>query len=160
MRYFGYEIYEIGDEGINHLAYNNIQEENITGVSVGSYLQFAHALMICSTLAELEIGANEHGIRFITWPEILASAPQETRFGKHPWVFPEVEISYQYPNGMQRQVVRAKPDSPHLGSSTETAHAFLVPSKPSAPTKSGPTILRMPHGSAKHSPTGSYARVA
>ena len=115
MRYFGYEIYEIGDEGLNHLAYNNIQEENITGLSVGSYLQFPHALMICSTLAELEIGANEHAIRFITWPEILASAPEETRFDKHPWTFPAVEISHQYPNGLQRQVVRAKPDSPPFG---------------------------------------------
>src|SRR4030095_3572434 len=49
--------------------------------------------MICSTLAELEIGAVANGIRFITWPEILASAPPEVRFGKYPWQFPQVTRS-------------------------------------------------------------------
>ena len=115
MRYLGYEVYEIGDAAASHLAYNGIQEENITGLSVGSSLQFPHALMICSTLAELELGAAAAGVRFITWPEILGSAPHETRFQKHPWQFPEVEISYQYPNGTQRQLVKAKPDSPPCG---------------------------------------------
>jgi hypothetical protein len=115
MRYLGHEVYELGSEAEKHLAYNGIQEENITGLSVGSALQFPHALMICSTLAELEIGAREHGIRFITWPEILASAPQETSLAKNPWQFPEVEISYQYPNGLERQRVRARPDSPPFG---------------------------------------------
>ena len=115
MRFMGYEIYEIGDEAVLYLSRAGIEEEDITALSVGSTLQFSHALMICSTLASLEIGAMQAGVRFITWQEILAKAPEETRFAKHPWLFPEVSIEYKFPNGVERNKVRLRPDCPPFG---------------------------------------------
>ena len=115
MRFMGYEIYEIGDEAVLYLSRAGIHEEDITALSVGSTLQFSHALMICSTLASLEIGAMQAGVRFITWQEILGKAPEETRFAKHPWLFPEVSIEYKFPNGVERNKVRLRPDCPPFG---------------------------------------------
>jgi hypothetical protein len=116
MQYLGHEIYEIGDDAVLHLASHQIQEDDITSLSVGSTLQFPHALMICSTLASFDIGASETpGVRFVTWQEILARAPQETRFAKNPWLFPEVKIEYDFPNGRQENDIRLKPDCPPFG---------------------------------------------
>ena len=121
MRYLGYEIYEIGEEAFLYLARHKIYEEDITGLAVGSTLLFPHALMICSTLASLEIGANAtRGVRFITWKEILAKAPKETRFSKNPWLFPEIAITYDFPNGRQSEPVRLKPDCPPFGFEYDT----------------------------------------
>ena len=126
MRYFGHEIYEIASEALLYLALHQIQEVDITGLAVGSTLQFPHALMICSSLASLEIGANETpGVRFITWQEILARAPREARFSKNPWLFPEVAISYDYPAGTQRERVRLKPDCPPFGFEYDTPNGKL-----------------------------------
>ena len=121
MRYLGHEIYELGEEALLYLARHQIYEEDITGLSVGSMLLFPHALMICSTLASLEVGANETpGVRFVTWKEILAKAPKETRFSKNPWLFPEVAITYDFPNGRHRESVRLKPDCPPFGFEYDT----------------------------------------
>ena len=147
--YRGYEIYEIGDAAVNHLAYKGIQEENITGHSVGATLQFPHALMICSTLASLEMGAVANGVRFITWPEILINAPSETRYKKHPWQFPEVEISYRFSKGTETEHVAAKPDSPPFGFEYPDGLTSSALSKRSDQTRSKPTTSRTPHGSAR-----------
>lgn len=113
--FLGHEIYELHQEGKRHLAYHRLQEENITGLSAGAGLFFPHALMICSALASLELGARMAGVRFITWQEILARAPGDTRLAKHPWSFP-VEISHRFPSGATHErKFTLTPDSPPFG---------------------------------------------
>jgi hypothetical protein len=115
MLFLGHEIYELHEAGKKHLTYHGIQEKNITGLSAGAGLSFPHALMICSTLASLELGARTAGVRFITWQEILARAPDDTRCAKHPWSF-SVEISHRFPTGTTPQKkFKLTPDSPPFG---------------------------------------------
>jgi hypothetical protein len=115
MIYTGFEIYEIWDAALLFLSHADIPHTSITGLSVGSAIQFPHARMIISTLASLEMGAVDAGVRMITWEEILARAPNETRHARDPWLFPEVSISYEFPEGPKRHNKKARPDCPPFG---------------------------------------------
>lgn len=116
--YFGNEIYELWDAGALQLSELGLNEENITGLRAGNERHFAHALMICSALAAIELGVRATpGVRFITGHEILANAPVEARTSDDPWLLPEVEISYRF--GSDKAAVgkriRLRPDSPLFG---------------------------------------------
>lgn len=51
--------------------------------------QFAHSLMICETLASIELQViGRPDVRFVAWPEILAKAPEATRHSIFPLRFP------------------------------------------------------------------------
>lgn len=118
MAYFGNEIYELWDEGALYLSELGLDDENITGLRAGNERHFAHALMICSALASIELGVRATpGVRFITGHEILSHAPVETRTSDDPWLLPEAEISYRF--GAHRAAVskriRLRPDSPLFG---------------------------------------------
>jgi hypothetical protein len=55
----------------------------------GAHRQFAHTLMICDVLASLEVEAlSESRLRFISWSEILARAPEATRNLPMPFRIP------------------------------------------------------------------------
>ena len=55
----------------------------------GANRQFAHTLMICEILASIELGVRaDPNLRFISWQEILAKAPESTRNSPHPFRIP------------------------------------------------------------------------
>src|SRR6185312_5424771 len=55
----------------------------------GPHRQFPHALMICEILASIELSARaDPNLRFISWREILAKAPEHTRRSPHPFRIP------------------------------------------------------------------------
>lgn len=108
--YLGHEIYEDGEKGSEYGLY----EESITGLAAGHGLQLSHALMICSALCSLELGARKAGLRFITWPEIFAKAPKETREAKDPLPF-RVDVTYKPLTGTKSEPVTWRPDSPPFG---------------------------------------------
>jgi len=61
---------------------------------MGAYRQFAHQLMICECLASIELGVRQDAnLRFISWVDILAKAPETTRALTNPFAIP-VSISY------------------------------------------------------------------
>ena len=79
---------------------------------MGASRQFAHQLMICDCLASIELGVREQpSLRFISWHEILAKAPEQTRCIENPFAIP-VAISHpQSGNGSTRRFeVKAIPD--------------------------------------------------
>ncbi len=51
---------------------------------------FAHELMVCQILASFELGARDHGLRLITWSDILGSEslPAQTRHSPKPYSIP------------------------------------------------------------------------
>jgi hypothetical protein len=61
---------------------------------MGACRQFGHQLMICECLASIELGVRQQsGLRFISWQEILAKAPERTRAMENPFAIP-VSISH------------------------------------------------------------------
>jgi len=61
----------------------------ITWLGDGVHRQFEHAHMICAVLASIELAARGRSdIRFISWPEILAKAPESTRQAERPFLMP------------------------------------------------------------------------
>lgn len=70
----------------------------------GNGVQYHHELMICDILASIEIGVRaDPDLRFISWQEILAKAPEATRRSQTPFEIP-VSVSYALPrtNHVQR----------------------------------------------------------
>ena len=55
----------------------------------GAGRQFAHSLMICETLASIELAVKAKAdLRFVSWPEILAKAPEGARRSPNPLRLP------------------------------------------------------------------------
>ncbi|MEI9933133.1 MAG: replication-relaxation family protein [Rhizomicrobium sp.] len=60
-----------------------------------------HSLMICETLASLELGMTAApGLRFITWPEILGRAPQAVQESATPFRMPLPSGGFLVPDGV------------------------------------------------------------
>lgn len=73
-------------------------ERQMTGTA---HRQFLHALMICEVLASLELGTRgSERLRFITWPEILARAPEAVRASGKPFRLPTPSGGYLVPDGV------------------------------------------------------------
>ena len=82
-------IHELGTGAKRVLDQQNITQEPRTWLGASVRRQFAHSLMVCETLASIELATRLcHGVRFISWPEILAKAPAPTRASPVPFRFP------------------------------------------------------------------------
>jgi hypothetical protein len=86
-------VYENSDAAREVLRQLGIpsDEQSPTIVRSGtcSNRQFAHSRMICEILASIELGVRTHpNLRFVSWSEILAKAPEETRNSPHPFRIP------------------------------------------------------------------------
>jgi hypothetical protein len=56
---------------------------------MGAQRQFAHALLICDTLASIELGVRANpSLRFISWEEIIGKAPNRLRNAENPLRIP------------------------------------------------------------------------
>ncbi len=87
-------IHEIGPGATRALEEREIVEEPRTWLRDAAHRQFLHSLMICDVLASIEIGTRlRPDLRFISWPEILAKAPAETRASAAPFRFPVTAAS-------------------------------------------------------------------
>lgn len=73
---------------------------NTTFLSMTAHRQFRHSLMICEMLASLELVCRSSGLRFITWPEILARAPEATQQLPVPFQIPIPSGGYLVPDGL------------------------------------------------------------
>jgi hypothetical protein len=61
--------------------------EPVTWLCAGPHRQFQHSLMTCEVLASIELACRDRDdIRFISWPEILAKAPEATKQSAKPFV--------------------------------------------------------------------------
>ncbi len=82
-------IHELSTGAKRVLEQQDIIEETRTWLGASVHRQFAHSLMVCETLASIELGTRlSPGVRFIAWPEILAKAPAATRGSALPFRFP------------------------------------------------------------------------
>jgi len=78
---------------------------------MGACRQFAHQLMICDSLASVELGIrHQPELRFISWQDILAKAPATTASSDNPFAIP-VTISHTFPGGTRRAEIKAVPDA-------------------------------------------------
>lgn len=94
-------IYALSPAGEALLEENSIQVANVTDLvcddRMNAKREFPHAMMICDTLASIELGTRaDPDIRFVPWPEILAKSPPNTRNTPNPFAIP-VKISHRFP---------------------------------------------------------------
>jgi hypothetical protein len=94
-------VYEIGEGARRVLCEAGIAAGDArTFLAPNAHRQFAHSLMICEVLASIELGArNVPNLRFISWPEILARAPESTRASVTPFRIP-VATGALIPDGL------------------------------------------------------------
>jgi Replication-relaxation len=79
---------------------------------MGAYRQFAHQLMICDFMASIDLGVrDEPSLRFISWRDIIAKAPEQTRRADNPFEIP-VSITHAFPGTGQAHSadIRIVPD--------------------------------------------------
>jgi Replication-relaxation len=84
----------------------------LTRGRMGVARQFAHQLMICDCLASIELGVRHNtALRFISWQEILAKAPERTCTKENPFAIP-ITISHTRPGSSVTHSadVKAVPD--------------------------------------------------
>ena len=88
-------VYELDRVGEAVLAELGIQGQRATSPST-THHQFAHTLMIAETLASIELGVRAAGnVRFITFGEIIANAPETAQKGCNPLALP-VSITHTF----------------------------------------------------------------
>ena len=99
-------IYALSPAGEALLEDEGIAPDNLTDLVCSGRMavnrEFPHAMMICDTLASIELGTlSEPSIRLVSWQEIMAKAPQRTRLADNPFAIP-VEISHTFSNATAR----------------------------------------------------------
>lgn len=101
------DIYEINTAGMRRVTDTVPEATNLVRTrSETPTKQFAHAMMICDTLASIEIGVRRAGLGFVTEAEITATSPVPD-----PLRLP-VELSHRFPNGHSEHVkTHARPDA-------------------------------------------------
>lgn len=94
-------VHELGKGGSNALRACGIGLDGGGGPArAGVQRQFLHTLMSCEALASMEIGTRTtEALRFISWPEILARAPEATRRSRAPLRLPVPSGGYLLPDG-------------------------------------------------------------
>lgn len=108
-------IYELDTKGEQALREHGLSLNDsplIKNGRMGAYRQFAHQLMICDCMASIEIGVREDpNLRFISWREIMAKAPETTREADNPFEIP-ITITHTFPGtGQTRSTdIRIVPD--------------------------------------------------
>lgn len=109
-------IYELDERGEQVLRLQGLVQADsplLTKGRAGACRQFAHELMICDCIASIELGVRQdRDLRFISWQEIIAKAPEETRGLHNPFELP-VSISHSFANAkdVQRADIRIVPDA-------------------------------------------------
>lgn len=95
-------VYETGPGAQRILRERGVESpEPVTFLSGMAHRQFLHSLMICEILASLELGIRARsGLRFITWPQILARAPEHTRASAAPFRIAVPTGGYLVPDGL------------------------------------------------------------
>jgi hypothetical protein len=81
-------VYEIGKKGraAFHACGRTVPEYV---AATTAQKQFLHAVMICEALGSLELAVRtREGLRFISWPEILARAPEDAQCSARPLSLP------------------------------------------------------------------------
>ena len=99
-------IYALSSAGEALLEDEDVQVNYLTDLVRSGRMavnrEFAHTMMICDTLASIELGVqSEPNVRLVSWQEILAKAPKETQQAGNPFAIP-VEISHRFPNAATR----------------------------------------------------------
>jgi Replication-relaxation len=109
-------VYELDAKGEQLLRQQGLVQSDsplLQKGRAGACRQFAHDLMICDCIASMELGMREDpGLRFISWQEIIAKAPETTRALHNPFEIP-VSISHTFSNskGTQRADIKIVPDA-------------------------------------------------
>lgn len=90
-------IYELDQRGADIMKqYGLAAGTSLRRAPVGESRQFSHALMICDTLASIELGVRAQGTaRFIPPAEILRNAPDAARSAPQPFALP-VRIAHTF----------------------------------------------------------------
>ena len=82
-------VYELGEGAERVLKERGGVGDTSTFLSQACHRQFAHSVMICECLASIELATlRREGLRFISWPEIFARAPEATRASPVPFRIP------------------------------------------------------------------------
>lgn len=108
-------IYELDTKGEQVLRELGLMQEDsplLKKGRMGAHRQFAHQLMICDCMSSIELGVRQDpDLRFISWQEIIAKAPEETRNGDNPFELP-VTISHTFSRTgkAQRADIKVVPD--------------------------------------------------
>ena len=108
-------IYELDDRGEQVLRERGLIHSDsplLKKGRMGAYRQFAHQLMICDCMASIELGVRQDpSLRFISWQEIIAKAPESPRKLDNPIAIP-VSISHTFPRtgAVQRVDMKLVPD--------------------------------------------------
>jgi Replication-relaxation len=95
-------VYENGKGSVQALrACGSGLDEEGRRVAGTAHRQFLHALMICEALASIELAARgDTRLRFISWPEILARAPEAVRASGKSLRLPVPSGGYVVPDGV------------------------------------------------------------
>ena len=83
-------IYALSSAGEALLEDEDVQVNYLTDLVRSGRMavnrEFAHTMMICDTLASIELGVqSEPNVRLVSWQEILAKAPKETQQAGNPF---------------------------------------------------------------------------
>lgn len=108
-------IYELDDRGERVLRERGLLQSDsplLKKGRMGAYRQFAHELMICDCMASIELGMRQNqNLRFISWQEIIAKAPEGTRKLDNLFAIPvSISHSFSRTGTMQRADLKIVPD--------------------------------------------------
>ncbi len=108
-------VYELGEAGERVLRDLGLPTDGSPSrrSRMGASRQFAHTLMVSDIVASIELGVRaDASLRFVSWPEILARAPEATRRADNPFAVP-VSISYRPPRmtDTRQADIRVVPDA-------------------------------------------------
>jgi len=82
-------IHELGPAAKRIVRDHATVLEPRTWLSGAPHRQFSHSLLICEVLASFELATRARaGLRFISWPEMLAKAPAATQASATPFRLP------------------------------------------------------------------------
>ena len=92
-----YELDKKAEDALRRLGIEGDSRDLVARGRMGANREFGHAMMVCDTLASIELGLrDDSGIEFVSWQEIINKAPRTTHNAKNPFAIP-VAISYTYP---------------------------------------------------------------
>ena len=107
-----YELDDMGEQVLRERGLILSDSPLLKKGRMGAYRQFAHELMICDCMASIELGVRQdHGLRFISWQEIIGKAPGSASKLDNPFAIP-VSISHTFSRtgAMQRADIKIVPD--------------------------------------------------
>jgi hypothetical protein len=125
-------VYQLGVLGERALKERGVLDDNspLLHRGRGSGFYYHHELMICDVIASIEIGLRKRrDLRFISWQEILARAPEATQRSHNPFAVP-VSISHTFGSARHRSDKPLIPDAlfgiEYLGEGKSTYRFFVL----------------------------------